>query len=132
MRTGRGRIFDDPERLHEMLALYQAGKGLKELGRLFGCDHGSILYQVKKHGVWVKQPPGGVRKPKAPKQVIAIEPPEAEPPPPPAPPSPPKYDHLFDELQRPGKSYQEYRKEAERRAAKSREAHLERLRAEKV
>lgn len=46
------RVFDDAEKLKEMLARYLIGDTPTVLGRVYGVDHTSIIFQVKKAGVW--------------------------------------------------------------------------------
>lgn len=47
------RAFADSAVLEQMLSKYQKGDSLFNLGLLYGCDHTSILYQVRKHGLYV-------------------------------------------------------------------------------
>ena len=45
------KIFKDKKKLAKMLAYYKEGYGMSELGRKYGVDHTSILYQIQKHNV---------------------------------------------------------------------------------
>lgn len=54
MRAGYKKIFNDEKKLQEMLDLRSQGWSFPKLGARYGCDHSSIIYQVKKHGVRVK------------------------------------------------------------------------------
>ena len=48
----RPRVFKDPKVLRQMLNLYaESGQTILSLSRKYHCDHSSILYQVRKHGV---------------------------------------------------------------------------------
>ena len=49
MNKGRGHVFDDPKVLNEMLELRKSGWTLTALGRKFGVDHTSIMYQIRKN-----------------------------------------------------------------------------------
>jgi hypothetical protein len=102
--------FRDPAILEQMSQDYiSSGLTTAALGRKYGCDHTSILFQVKKHKVQRGVP---LQKPIREKSV--------EPPPPPKyerlVPKVHKYDHIFDEPINRGKaSYAEYLAEYERR-----------------
>lgn len=134
-QRGKGHVFANPETLSRLLDLYRAGWRLTQLADEFRCDHTSVLYQVRKHGVWGNRefilPP---RKPQQ-RELVAVSVfvhtayPEA-----PQQMKPPnKYEYVIEELSRPGKTYKQYRQEAAARAgADSREALMERLRAEKA
>ena len=44
----QGNVFkNNPEKLQEMLDLYNKGYGLSELGRKYGVGHSSIYYWIK-------------------------------------------------------------------------------------
>lgn len=60
---GRGRIFEDIKKLHEMLALREQGAGLSELGRRYGVDHSTIFYHSRKNGVAMLVTVSGIRQP---------------------------------------------------------------------
>jgi len=60
---GRGRIFEDLKKLHEMLSLRQQGAGLSELGRRYGVDHSTIFYHSRKNGLSTFVTVSGVRAP---------------------------------------------------------------------
>lgn len=45
------RVFDDKKKLQEMLTLCDAGWSDKALAIRFNCDHSSVIYQRRKHGV---------------------------------------------------------------------------------
>lgn len=45
------RVFNDKEKLNEMLGLARQGHSYSSLGRLYGVDHTSIMFQCSKHGV---------------------------------------------------------------------------------
>lgn len=45
------KVFRDKERLKQMLELANKGWSYVALGKHFGCDHTSILYQCRKNGV---------------------------------------------------------------------------------
>lgn len=51
MKKGGKRIFNDKEALQEMLTLRNKGWSYTALSVRFNCDHSSILYQCRKHGV---------------------------------------------------------------------------------
>ena len=51
----RGTTFNDSVILEEMLARRMAGATVSELGRAYGVDHTTIIYQCKKHGVGYKR-----------------------------------------------------------------------------
>ena len=53
-RTYRKIFTGKPELLQEMLDLRRQGWSFPRLGKKYGIDHGSVFYQVKKHGVKVK------------------------------------------------------------------------------
>ena len=50
-KTGYIKVFKDKKKLAKMLAYYKEGYGMSELGRKYGVDHTSILYQIQKHNV---------------------------------------------------------------------------------
>lgn len=50
-RKPYNKIFNNQEKLQEMLYLYDKGASLSDLARTFGVDHSSISYQVKKHNL---------------------------------------------------------------------------------
>lgn len=51
MKKGNRRIFNDKEALQEMLTLRDKGWSLIALATRFDCDHTSIIFQCRKHGV---------------------------------------------------------------------------------
>lgn len=104
------RVFEnDPAKLAEMLQRYIKGEPAAVLGRAYGVDHTSIIFQAKKAGVWHT----GVQKVPAPRVK-----PEPAPKPPKVAPEPPKkvykYQPVFDQKDKkcPGKDYAEYAAEA--------------------
>lgn len=132
MRGGRGHIFDNPENLSRLLELYQAGWRLTQIAEEFSCDHTSVLYQVRKHGVWGQRsfilPP---RKPQLMERfsVSVFVPSKSKNM------NTHKYEYVIEELSRPGKTYKQYRKEADARnvaQVEARAALMARLREEKV
>ena len=58
MTRGRGHVFDDMQKLSEMLRLRQQNVGPSELGRMYGVDHTTIIYHAKRYGVVVPQNTG--------------------------------------------------------------------------
>ncbi len=48
------KIFYDLHKLKEMLTLWQTPMwhNLSALARKYSCNHSSILYQIKKYGLW--------------------------------------------------------------------------------
>jgi len=50
MRKGDTRL--NKIEIEQMIELYQQGKSLSEIGRMFQKDHTSVLYWVKKYGLW--------------------------------------------------------------------------------
>ncbi len=50
MRKGDKRIFfNQPKKLREMLSLREQGWSLLKLGRKYGVNHTTILYQIRKN-----------------------------------------------------------------------------------
>lgn len=134
---GRGNVFEDKRLLRDMLRRYTAGESSKSLARAFNCDHTSILYQARKHGVWV----GKIRvasertlQLRAVRRVLRLTQPKDTPGVLP-PRKPYKYDYLIEEDFASGLTTSEYRAKARKDARARREAMepmLARLRAEKV
>ena len=89
--------------LAEMISLYKDGWSSVMLGRKYGCDHTSILAQVKKAGISISRH----RK----RIYIKIQPIITY--------KPEKYDHLIDEPCNPGKTYREYLEDARLKKEKS-------------
>lgn len=48
---GRKRIFENLQRLNEMLALRRQGVGPSYLGNLYHVDHSTIIYHCRRNGV---------------------------------------------------------------------------------
>lgn len=94
--------------LQEMLTLYEDGWSSVALGRKYGCDHTSILYQVKKHGITQRRVRVGITETK---NVLYYPVPHKK--------EKGKYDHLIEESINPGKSYREYVEENKQRHPRS-------------
>lgn len=48
MRAGDTRKFTTPQDIRNLIAYYEKGLSLKGIGRIFNCDHSSVIYQIKK------------------------------------------------------------------------------------
>ena len=51
MKREYQRVFQDKNKLKEMLGLRQKGKSLPWLAKHYSCDHSSIFWQCHKYGV---------------------------------------------------------------------------------
>ena len=51
MKVGRGHIFEDMQKLNEMLQLRMQGYGPSTLANRYGVDHSTIIYHCKKSGL---------------------------------------------------------------------------------
>ncbi len=53
----RPRKFTELEKLNEMLDRYQAGESTSGLAQAYTCDRSSIMYQLRKNGVYIPNRP---------------------------------------------------------------------------
>lgn len=51
---GRGHIFEDLDKLNQMLALRSLGHSASDLANHYGCDHSTIIYHCKRAGLSFK------------------------------------------------------------------------------
>ena len=107
--------------VREMLSLYIAGATLVDLGHKYHKDHTTILYHCKKWGVagnihsTTYKRSESVTVGTLPDIIFSEKETQPDYQPPPKKPKPHKYDDLLNEKTQPGKSYQQYLKEARER-----------------
>lgn len=126
MRQGRGHVFDDPEKLEDMLLRLARGAKPVTLAREYGCDHTSILYHARKHEV-VRGKTVELLVAETDDPIAHLEALEDAP-------KPPtkvyKYQALFEEPLNPGKTYAEYVAAENKKLAPMRKARLDKAKVE--
>lgn len=139
MYMAQGHIFNDSSKLDVMFEMYRNKMSLKQISRVFECDHSSILYQLKKHGVWAGSPRPrhtiSIRYQKTMQgRELAKEINESAHAPSFRLKKVSKYDNLFAEELNPGKSYKEYMADQrirDQKTAALRQKQMDKLREEK-
>lgn len=99
------RVFDDIDKLREMLELRKKGYSFLKLANIYNVDHSSIIYQVQKHRVIQ---PLGIKKVRLVKKGIIPTLADIKQ-------SMENLEYEKGERINPGKSYKEYLKDEEKR-----------------